>query len=106
MNPLVWILIGIAALIVFVIVIILFNYFALWFQGFLSKTKVSLMSIVAMRFRKVNSAVIVINQIRLVKAGITGITTDHLENHYLAGGNVGNVVSAIIAASNARIDLD
>jgi len=106
MNPLVWILIGIAALIAFVFVIVLFNYFALWFQAFLSKTKVSLMAIVAMRFRKVNSAVIVINLIRLVKAGITGITTDDLENHYLAGGNVGNVVSAIIAASNARIELD
>ncbi len=106
MGPLVWILVGIAALVLFVFVIVLFNYFALWFQAFLSKTKVSLMAIVAMRFRKVNSAVIVINLIRLVKAGITGIGTDDLENHYLAGGNVGNVVSAIIAASNARIELD
>jgi len=106
MNPLVWIVIGIAALVLFVIVIVLFNYFALWFQAFLSNAKVSLMAIVAMRFRKVNSSVIVINLIRLVKAGITGITTDDLESHYLAGGNVGNVVSAIIAASNARIELD
>ncbi len=106
MNPLVWILIGVAALVVFVLVIVLFNYLGLWFQAFLSKAKVSLFAIVAMRFRKVNSSVIVINLIRLVKAGITGISTDDLENHYLAGGNVGNVVSAIIAASNARIELD
>lgn len=106
MNPIVWILIGVAALIAFVFVIVLFNYFSLWFQAFLSKTKVSLMAIVAMRFRKVNANVIVINLIRLVKAGIMGITTDDLENHYLAGGNVNNVVSAIIAASNARIELD
>jgi len=106
MNPLVWIIIGIAALVAFVLVIVLFNYLGLWFQAFLSKTKVSLFAIVAMRFRKVNSSVIVINLIRLVKAGITGISTDDLENHYLAGGNVGNVVSAIIAASNARIELD
>ncbi|MEQ9206284.1 MAG: flotillin-like protein FloA [Phycisphaerales bacterium] len=106
MNPLFWILIGIGALVLFVVVVVLFNYFALWFQAFLSNAKVGLMSIIAMRFRKVNSTVIVINMIRLVKAGITGIRTDELESHYLAGGNVGNVVSAIIAASNARIELD
>lgn len=106
MNPLLWILVGIAAFVVFILVIVLFNYFSLWFQALLSKANVGLMSIVAMRFRKVNSTVIVINKIRLVKAGITGIGTDDLENHYLAGGNVGNVVSAIIAASNARIELD
>ncbi|MDF1869850.1 MAG: flotillin-like protein FloA [Phycisphaerales bacterium] len=106
MNPLFWILIGIGALVLFVVVVVLFNYFALWFQAFLSNAKVGLMSIIAMRFRKVNSTVIVINMIRLVKAGITGIRTDDLESHYLAGGNVGNVVSAIIAASNARIELD
>jgi uncharacterized protein YqfA (UPF0365 family) len=106
MTPLLWIVAGIAAFVVFILVIILFNYFSLWFQALLSKANVGLMSIVAMRFRKVNSTVIVINKIRLVKAGITGIETDDLENHYLAGGNVQNVVSAIIAASNARIELD
>jgi len=106
MSPILWILLGVAAFIIFILVIVLFNYLGLWFQAFLSKTKVSILAIVAMRFRKVNSSVIVINLIRLVKAGITGITTDDLENHYLAGGNVGNVVSAIIAASNARIELD
>ncbi len=106
MNPLLWIPIVIGLLVLFVFVIIMFNYFQLWLQAFLSKTRVSLISIVAMRFRKVNSNVIVINMIRLVKAGITGIRTDELESHYLAGGNVSNVVSAIIAASNARIELD
>ncbi len=106
MNPLLWIPIVIGLLVLFVFVIIMFNYFQLWLQAFLSKTRVSLISIVAMRFRKVNSNVIVINMIRLVKAGITGIRTDDLESHYLAGGNVSNVVSAIIAASNARIELD
>ncbi|MFK7760383.1 MAG: flotillin-like protein FloA [Phycisphaerales bacterium] len=106
MNPLLWILVGVAALVLFVLFVVLFSYFSLWFQALLSKANVGLLSIVAMRFRKVNSTVIVINKIRLVKAGITGIDTDDLENHYLAGGNVGNVVSAIIAAANARIELD
>lgn len=106
MNPLIWILIGVVAFIVLIVAIILFSYFQLWLQAFLSKTRVSLFAIVAMRFRKVNSTVIVFNLIRLVKAGITGITTDDLESHYLAGGNVGNVCSAIIAANKARIELD
>ena len=106
MNPLLWIPIIIVGLVLLVVILIMFQYFNLWFQAFLSKAKVGLLSIVAMRFRKVNANVIVINKIRLVKAGILGIGTDDLENHYLAGGNVSNVVSAIIAAANARIELD
>ena len=106
MNPLVWILIGIAAIVVLAVVAVMFAYFQLWFQAILSGARVSLLSIIAMRFRKVNPNIIVINKIRLVKAGIHNIETDDLEGHYLAGGNVSNVVSAIIAASNANIELD
>jgi len=85
--------------------IVMFNYFQLWFQAFLSGANVKLLSIIAMRFRKVNPSVIVINKIRLVKSGIEGVSTDDLETHYLAGGNVGNVVSALIAAAKANIEL-
>ncbi|MDF1810316.1 MAG: flotillin-like protein FloA [Phycisphaerales bacterium] len=106
MNPLVWIIIGVAALVVLIIFVVMFNFFNLWFQAFLSRANVKLLSIIAMRFRQVNPRVIVINKIRLVKAGIDSVGTDGLENHYLAGGNVGNVVSAMISASNANIDLD
>ncbi|MBO6741045.1 MAG: flotillin-like protein FloA [Phycisphaerales bacterium] len=106
MSPIVWVLIGLAAIVVLAVIAVLFAYFQLWFQAILSGARVSLLSIVAMRFRKVNPQVIVINKIRLVKAGIHNIETDDLEGHYLAGGNVGNVVSAVIAASNANIDLD
>jgi uncharacterized protein YqfA (UPF0365 family) len=35
-----------------------------------------------------------------------GISTSRLEAHYLAGGNVRNVIHAIIAAHRANIDLD
>jgi uncharacterized protein YqfA (UPF0365 family) len=35
-----------------------------------------------------------------------GITTDMLEAHYLAGGDVMRVINAIIAAQRANIDLD
>lgn len=105
-NPLFWIIIVVAAIILLGVFVVLLTYFQLWFQALLSRAHVGLLSIIAMRFRKVNPQVIVINKIRLVKAGIDQIGTDELENHYLAGGNVSNVVSAIIAAANANIDLD
>ncbi len=106
MDPLVWILIAVAVIVALGVVAVLLTYFQLWFQAILSGARVGLLSIVAMRFRKVNPQVIVINKIRLVKTGIHNIETDDLESHYLAGGNVSNVVSAIIAASNANIELD
>lgn len=106
MDPLLVTGIIVVSVVVLVLFAVLFNYFQLWFQALLSGANVKLLAIIAMRFRKVNPAIIVINKIRLVKAGIVDIGTDALENHYLAGGNVSNVVSAIIAASNANIELD
>src|SRR5580698_4570380 len=60
---------------------------------------------------QVNRAEIVQGKIMAMQAGIgtdpeTGITTRRLEAHYLAGGRVLNVISAIIAAHRADIDLD
>ena len=106
MNPLFWVLTAVATIVLLGVLLVMLTYFQLWFQALLSRARVGLLSIIAMRFRKVNPQIIVINKIRLVKAGIEAIETDQLENHYLAGGNVGNVVSAIIAAANANIDLD
>jgi len=106
MNPVYIVIIIVVALVLLVFGAVMFNFFNLWFQAFLSKAQVKLTSIIGMRFRKVNPSIIVINKIRLVKAGIVTIETDDLEGHYLAGGNVGNVVSAMISAYNANIDLD
>jgi uncharacterized protein YqfA (UPF0365 family) len=47
---------------------------------------------------------VVYSRIRAVKAGMD-IPTNALETHYLAGGRVPNVISAMIAARGARIDL-
>jgi len=105
MNPLIIIIIVVASIVLLIAFAVLFNFFNLWFQAVMSKAGVSLPSIIAMRLRKVNPSIIVNNKIRLVKAGIVTVETDQLENHYLAGGNVGNVVSALIAAANASIEL-
>ncbi|GMV99865.1 MAG: UPF0365 protein [Candidatus Hydrogenedentota bacterium] len=95
-------IVGIIAIIVFFIII--FNFFNLWLQAWLSGAYVGIWSLVAMRLRKVNPSVIVQSRINAAKAGLM-ISTDELEAHYLAGGNPVRVVQALIAASKANIPL-
>jgi len=52
----------------------------------------------------VNPRVIVIARIQAFRAGLQ-VSTEDLENHYLAGGRPTNVVNALIAANRANIDL-
>lgn len=102
---------AIAALIVLVLVIVVIKYFKIWLQAYMSNARVSLWSLIGMGLRQVNSRVIVEGKIMAMQAGVgtdptTGITTRRLEAHYLAGGDVPRVISAIIAAQRADIDLD
>ncbi|MFP6596281.1 MAG: flotillin-like protein FloA [Candidatus Hydrogenedentota bacterium] len=93
------------ALMLFVFGIAFIMYFNLWIQAWASKAKVSLIQIIFMRLRKVRPSIIVESKIMAVKAGID-VTTNELETHYLAGGNVVRVVQALIAADKANIALD
>lgn len=95
----------IAGIVLLVLLFVLFSFFNLWIQALLSKARVGLAEMVAMRLRKVDVRTMVLSRIRAVKAGLN-ISTDQLETHYLAGGRVPNVVSALIASKRARIDLD
>jgi uncharacterized protein YqfA (UPF0365 family) len=77
----------------------------------MSSADLSMMSLVGMGFRQVNSNLIVQAKIMAAQAGLdinrnTGISTRRLEAHYLAGGNVTNIILAIIAAHRAGIPLD
>jgi len=45
-------------------------------------------------------------QVMMVQAGLFGISTNALESHYLAGGNIPIVVRALVAAQKAGIELD
>ena len=108
-----WMIIGGVVLLAFagLVVIIVLVYWNLWFQAYMSNANVSLLSLVGMSFRQVDSRTIVQAKIMAMQAGIgtereTGITTRRLEAHYLAGGNVPSVIRAIIAAHRADIDLD
>ena len=78
---------------------------ALWVQALVSGARVGLFNIVFMRFRKVPPNLIVTSKIMAVKAGLE-FSTDSLESHFLAGGNVSRVVQALIAADKANIELD
>ncbi len=100
-------LIGIIVGLVFLLIILLmvFNFFGLWFQALMSKANVSLAQLLGMRFRKVPAKVIVEAKIMGIKAGLQ-LSTEELEAHYMAGGNVLRVVQALIAADKANIDLD
>jgi len=78
--------------------------FALWFQAIVSSANVGLLNIVFMRFRKVPAKLIVDAMITATKANLQ-VTSDQLEAHYLAGGNVIRVIQALVAASKANIPL-
>jgi len=101
----------ILALFLLTFVIVAAAYGNLWFQAYMSNAQVSLLRLVAMSFRQVNARTIVQSKIMAMQAGLgndpsAGITTQRLEAHYLAGGNVPGVIRAIIAAHRADIDLD
>ncbi len=91
-----------------VIGLALFLYFVpigLYITAYFSGVKLKIMSdLVGMRFRKVPPSVIVRNLITATKAGLN-LETGKLEAHYLAGGNVTNVVNALVSASKANLNL-
>ncbi|MCC5936028.1 MULTISPECIES: flotillin-like protein FloA [Lunatimonas] len=89
------------------IVLFIFLYFVpvnLWITAIFSNVKVGLLELVGMRIRKVPPSVVVNSLITATKAGLN-LTTNDLETHYLAGGNVPNVIRALISADKANISL-
>lgn len=91
-------------LILLVVGLIFINFLGLWIQARAAGTPVSFINLVFMRFRKVHPATIVNSRITAAKAGLD-YTTDQLEAHYLAGGDIINVVLALVAAEKAGISL-
>ncbi|MFD2672384.1 flotillin-like protein FloA [Marinicrinis sediminis] len=83
-----------------------FSFFPvmLWVSAIASGVRVGIITLVAMRLRRVIPSRIVNPLIKATKAGL-GLTINQLESHYLAGGNVDRVVNALIAAQRANIDL-
>lgn len=103
-NVLYW---GIAVLglLLLIVLIFLLRFLGLWVQAYFSKAQISLFDLIGMSLRKISPSVIVQAKISAVQARVDADTTD-LEAHYLAGGNVVNVVRSLIAADRAGLDLD
>ena len=78
---------------------------SLWITAIFSGVKVSLLELVFMRIRKVPPPLIVRSLILATKAGILDINTQLLETHYLAGGNLTNVIKALIVADKANLNM-
>lgn len=100
----IYILLGIAGLLVIAFLIIFLNFLGVWVRALMSGARVTLSSLIGMKLRRVPPGVMVDARIRMMKAGLE-LSTDSLEAHYLAGGHVINVVQALIAADKANIDL-
>lgn len=101
-----------------VILFFVFLYFVpvnLWITAIFSGVRVGLLELVFMRIRKVPPSIIVNSLITATKAGLTiqeeqsdsrrPLKTQELETHYLAGGNVPQVIKALISADKANINL-
>ncbi len=101
-------LLSIIIIFVAIIAFFIFLYFVpvnLWITATFSGVKIGLFELVFMRIRKVPPRIIVDSLIIATKAGLT-ISNRELETHYLAGGNVPNVIKALISADKANIGLN
>jgi len=102
--PIAWIIIAAVTIIAIAFLFVFASFFKLWLQAKMSHASVSILDLIGMSLRKVNPRVIVLSRIRAIRAGLD-IGTAEMESHYLAGGRVPNVITALIAANRANIAL-
>ncbi len=108
-TPFQWVAVIVILLGTIMFLAVFAQFASLWLQCKMTRAGISLLNLITMRFRKCNPTVIVRSKIMAVQAGLTRlypISTAALEAHYLARGNVPNVIRALIAAQRANIDLD
>jgi uncharacterized protein YqfA (UPF0365 family) len=103
-NPITFVVLAGLAIFGFALLAFFISYGALWLKSLLSGYYIGISRIVGMRLRGVDPHVIVNAGITAHMAGIA-LKDVQLEAHYLARGNVQNVVRAIINAAKAQIDL-
>ncbi len=97
---------AIAAIMGLIFLFLFGKYFQLWLRAVVTKARIGPLNLIFMSLRKVNPNVIVDTKIMAVQAGLTGISTEAMEAHYLAGGNIRRVIQALIASQRAKIMLD
>lgn len=73
----------------------------LWISALGAGVRVSILTLIGMRLRRVIPGRIVNPLIKAHKAGLD-VTINQLESHYLAGGNVDRVVNALILCAKSK----
>jgi uncharacterized protein YqfA (UPF0365 family) len=97
-------LLAVGVIVVLIVFFVVLSFVNIWIQARMTGAPVSVLNLLSMRLRRVPIALVVQSRITAVKAGIP-LTTDQLEAHYLAGGDVNQVVRALIAAEKANLNL-
>ena len=102
-------------LILFVLLVIVLNFGAIWVRAWSSGAPVGFMELISLKLRKVPVGMVVDSRINAIKSGLVvrdeaggerGVAIDDLSTHVLAGGNVMMVIQALINARKAGIHLD
>jgi uncharacterized protein YqfA (UPF0365 family) len=94
-----------AVILVFLVLVLYYFPLGLWIRTLAAGVPLSIGALIRMRVIGVPAGVIVANLVRSRKAGVN-LTVDQLQSHVLSGGNVENVVLAMIAAQRAQIPLE
>src|SRR6266853_5848668 len=97
-------LLAVGVIVVLIVFFVVLSFINIWLQARMTGAPVSFLTLLSMRVRRVPIGLVVQSRITAVKAGIP-LTTDQLEAHYLAGGDVNQVVRALIAAEKANLNL-
>jgi uncharacterized protein YqfA (UPF0365 family) len=97
-------LLAVGIIVVLIVFFVVLSFINIWIQARMTGAPVSFLTLLSMRLRRVPIGLVVQSRITAVKAGIP-LTTDQLEAHYLAGGDVNQVVRALIAAEKANLNL-
>ena len=95
----------IVAIILAVLVFLRLIPLNLWISALASGVHVSIFTLMGMRIRRVPPAKIVGPLIKAEKAGLN-MQISKMEAHFLAGGNLDRVITALITARGANIKLD
>ena len=109
---LLWIPIAIGILVLLVLLAVIISFFNLWIQAFAAGARVTFIELIGMKFRRVNSSLVVEQRITAKQAGID-VPVRALEAHYLAlgGRGIGEkylpiVVRSLITAHKAGIQIE
>lgn len=103
-NGTIFIIALVVVVLIFLGILLSFVPVMLWISALAAGVRISIFTLVGMRLRRVTPSRVVNPLIKAHKAGLN-VTTNQLESHYLAGGNVDRVVNALIAAHRANIEL-